>query len=143
MLPGGALNIVSRRRTSRAAFGDTRRVLQACDFLQCEMTELPRFDVEFERSIANAPDLLHVMSDLFEHAADLTIASFGQCDLIPRVGRVAHQFDSRRSGVDGFRPSHRGTTGLLWRCGLQPPDFGWQKDSGPQSSYLGVRRSAA
>src|SRR5439155_8223443 len=39
----------------------------------------------------HALDLLHVMSDLLEHAPDLAVLAFDQGDLVPRVFRLADQ----------------------------------------------------
>src|ERR1700716_4036315 len=62
--------------------------LQACDFLQSESTKLARREIECERAIAHALDFLHVMTDRFEHSANLAIAAFDQRNFVP--GIVCH-----------------------------------------------------
>src|ERR1022692_934751 len=49
---------------------------QAIDFLRGQGAESPGFDVEGERPVANALDLLHMVSDLLKHAPDLAVAAF-------------------------------------------------------------------
>ena len=41
-----------------------------------EQTSITALHIEFQRSVAHAFDLLHVVSNLFKHAANLTISAF-------------------------------------------------------------------
>jgi hypothetical protein len=69
----GRLATLSRRLDhKRLADGGT----EFCDFLWLEATPLAGFDVEFEGTVANALDLLDVMPDLLEHAANLAVTAF-------------------------------------------------------------------
>ena len=55
---------------------------------------LPASTSRSQGAVAHALDLLDVMADLLEHAADLPVASFGQRDLVPGIVLLAHQIDS-------------------------------------------------
>ncbi len=61
------------------------------DFLFGEGTKLARFYIQCNTAVACALDLLHMMADLFKHAADLAILALCQRDFIPRIVRLAHQ----------------------------------------------------
>jgi len=56
---------------------------QAIDFFQREGAEFAGRDIKGKRSVLHALDFFDVMPDFFEHAADLPIAAFDQCDLLP------------------------------------------------------------
>src|SRR6185437_1550877 len=62
-----------------------------------QLATLARLQVQHQRPIANASNLLHVMSDLFKYLSDLAVAALNQHQLIPRVLRVPKQPNLRRS----------------------------------------------
>ncbi len=64
---------------------------QRCDFLFRQCAELPRFHIECNTTIAGALDLLHMMADLFKHAAYLAVLTLRKRDLIPGIVGLAHQ----------------------------------------------------
>jgi quercetin dioxygenase-like cupin family protein len=97
-----SLPLCLRRLLSRCGgIGDRRNLasLQSLHLDRRERAKFSRFDVELERTVAHALDLLDVVPDLLEHAMDLPVASLGEGDLVPRIGRVFNQLDSRGRGA--------------------------------------------
>ena len=60
-------------------------------FLFSQRAKLARFNIQGNATVACALDLLHMMANLFKHAADLAILALRQGDFIPRIVRLAHQ----------------------------------------------------
>src|SRR6266852_2888010 len=73
---------------------------QLCNFLQCQRPESTWLDIQRERPIAHTPNLLDMMPDFLEHAADLPVAAFDQSNFIPGIRRVADQADLRGRCLD-------------------------------------------
>src|SRR5437868_11277356 len=96
IFPHRGLAAAAGLASSRAPFTPRGGALQARYLPRCEMPELPGFDVQFKRPIADAPDLLHVVTDCLEHAPNLPVSPLDQRDLVPRILRLAHQLDARR-----------------------------------------------
>jgi hypothetical protein len=72
-------------------------VLESRDFLRLKRTGLSRRQIQFQRPVAHAPDLLYVMAYFFEHLSDLSIAAFMQRDLEPGIlGLFDHAYLCRR-----------------------------------------------
>src|SRR5215468_1286904 len=78
----------SMRSGSFATLGQflSRGCAQAVDFPRGEWPEFSRRHVESEWTILHALDFLHMMSDFFEHAANLAVSSLDQGDLVPGIG---------------------------------------------------------
>src|SRR5208282_3742579 len=81
------------------------------------MPEFPRLNVQLQRAEAHALDLFDVMSNLLEHPANLSVASFDQRDFVPRIGGLAQQFNPYRCCLD--------CRGAPFRSGLRQP-AGWR-----------------
>jgi hypothetical protein len=75
---------------------------QRRDLLFCQLAKLARLNIQRDPAVARALDLLHVMANLFKHAANLAVLALGKRDFIPRIVRFAHQPHLRRSGSDGM-----------------------------------------
>src|ERR1022692_433860 len=71
---------------------------QTVNFLQGQGTELPGWNVERERAIADALDFFHVVSDLFKHAPDLPVAALDQSNFVPGIVRFFNQTNACRRG---------------------------------------------
>ena len=76
------------------------RAVERLDLSGGEFAELAGGDVEAERSVAYATDLLDVVADLFEHFAELAVAAFDEGDLVPGVVAAADQLDFGGGGDD-------------------------------------------
>src|SRR5205823_6642631 len=48
-------------------------------------SRLSRRHIKCQRTVAHAPDLFHVMADLFEHLPELPVLALGESDLIPGI----------------------------------------------------------
>jgi hypothetical protein len=81
-------------------------LLQIFDLFRIKFAHLARLQIQHKRTIAYAPYLLHEVPDLFEHLAQLAIASFNQNYFIPGVVPLAHLPYLGRSSVhlSGSRP---------------------------------------
>src|SRR5271170_1304978 len=77
-----------------------RGTIKRHHFAQRQLAKLTRRDVETQCTVANAANLFDVMSDLFEHLSDLTIAAFDQRKFIPGVVATANEFNLRRRSDD-------------------------------------------
>ena len=64
---------------------DPSRTPQLFDFSKAQTAKLPGRDIERERSVTYALDLLHVVADFFEHFAELPVLTFSQRDLVPGI----------------------------------------------------------
>jgi hypothetical protein len=62
---------------------------QVLEFFGLQFTHFARFDVEHQRSIAHAADFLDVMPNLFEHLAQLAIATLDDDDFVPGIVALA------------------------------------------------------
>jgi hypothetical protein len=62
---------------------------QVLEFFGLQFTHFARFDVEHQRSIAHAADFLYVMPNLFEHLAQLAIATLDDDDFVPGIVALA------------------------------------------------------
>src|SRR3984885_6667376 len=71
---------------------------QTVDLLLGQRPEFPRRNIERERPVADALDLLHMVPHLFKHATDFSIAPLDQRNLIPRIRPFLNQPDSCRRG---------------------------------------------
>jgi hypothetical protein len=58
--------------------------------LRVEFAQIPRFLVQNQRAVADAANLLHKMSNFFEHLAQFTIPSFDQNNFVPGIVALAH-----------------------------------------------------
>ncbi len=56
--------------------------------------------IQFKTSVAHALDLLYMVSNLFEHAPNLAILAFGQCNFVPGIVGFANQIDSGGRSFD-------------------------------------------
>src|SRR5271165_1306762 len=79
---------------------DLRGPLQLFDFLLTQLAHLARLDIQHQRSVADAANLLDVMADLLKHLADFTIAPLNENQLIPGILSLANQPYSCRSRQD-------------------------------------------
>jgi hypothetical protein len=77
-----------------------RHGLEPVNFSGHQLSEFSRMNIQFKISVADALDLLDVMSNLFEHAPNLTILAFDQCDLVPGVIGFPDQIHPRGRGLD-------------------------------------------
>src|ERR1700751_3336455 len=75
---------------------------QAVDFLRGQRTEFSGRHIQRKRSVFYALDFLHVMADLFKHAADLPIASLDEGNFVPGIRSFFHDADFRRRGSHSF-----------------------------------------
>src|SRR5262249_47624990 len=78
------------------------RTPQQINFLGRQSAELAWLDVERQRAITHTLDLLHVMADLFKHAANLAVLALDQRQLVPGILSFANQPDLRRRGSHGL-----------------------------------------
>src|SRR5262249_31695455 len=98
---GSVLNRVqARNRRKSLSSSYMRRCLQQRDFFRIEKTVLAGIDVELEAAVANALNLLDVMTHLFEHPSKLAVASLDQRDFVPRVRGVLDECDPCWSRFD-------------------------------------------
>ena len=58
---------------------------QAGNFFERQMPKFSRRNIELQRSVAHALDLLHVMSDRLEHPPDLPVFALDQRDFVPGI----------------------------------------------------------
>ena len=65
----------ARARTPAPTWLSGKR-LEFGDFLGRELSEFSRMHIQLKRTVAYSLDLLHVVSNLFEHAPDLAILAF-------------------------------------------------------------------
>src|ERR1700690_840565 len=79
-----------------ADLGLSGKGLELGDFFGCEFAEFPWMHIQLKRTVAHSLDLFHVMSDLFEHATDLAILAFNQCNFVPRISRFTNHSDLGR-----------------------------------------------
>jgi hypothetical protein len=87
------------------------RVAQRLDLARFQKAPFARVQIELQCAVADALDLLDVMTNLLEHAADLPVASFGQRHLVPGIVLVPHQIDSGGQRVRGLGASRHAGTG--------------------------------
>ncbi len=76
----------------------SRSAVERLHFALRELAERTWRHVEHQSAIADAADLLDVVADFFKHLAKLAVASFGECDLVPRVLTTANLLDLCRLG---------------------------------------------
>jgi hypothetical protein len=79
---------------------------QVLHFFQIELAHLAGLKIKHKRTIADAPNLLHEVPDLFEHFAQLAVASLDQHHFVPWVVALAYLPDAcrRRVHLPGSRP---------------------------------------
>ena len=68
--------------------------------LRIKFAHISRLDVEHQRPIPDAANLLHVMADLLKHLAQLAIAALDQGDFKPRIFALPHLLNPGRRGVN-------------------------------------------
>jgi hypothetical protein len=73
---------------------------QQVQLLRIKFAHISRLDVEHQRPIPDAANLLHVMADLLKHLAQLAIAALDQGDFKPRIFALAHLLNPGRRGVN-------------------------------------------
>ena len=78
--------------------GRIQRFAKLVDLFGREVAKLSGLKIEGERAVADALDLLDVVADLLEHAADLAIASFGEGHLEPGIFLVHGKLDDALAG---------------------------------------------
>jgi hypothetical protein len=89
-LGGGALRALRKLTLARfarlglavLAFGGPAEVV---DLFLVEFTDLSRLEIENERSVTDAADLLNMVADFFEHFAQFAVAAFDENYLIPGI----------------------------------------------------------
>src|SRR5579872_2908239 len=109
-MPRAGLEIKSKKRlipTAHSCHGRLRpchgliaRGTQPIHFLRGQWTKFSWRNIECKRSVTYPLELLHMMSDLLEHAPNLAVASLDQRHFIPRICRLFNQLDTRRGGPD-------------------------------------------
>src|SRR5437763_5482913 len=133
IFPGDlAMSLLMLRLRALPLYGAFRNALapgcrrfQLLDFSATQSPELAGRNVQIQRAVADSFDLLHVMSDLLEHAADLPVLALDQRDFVPRIFGFADQPNFCGSSLHAL-PSllinrDFGATGVLARTPLQPP----------------------
>jgi len=100
------------RLRSKLALGGQAQVLH---FFGIKLAEFARLKIKHQWTIANAPDLLHVVPNLFEHLSQLAVAPLDQRDFVPWIIALAHEPDacrgrvhlarSRSAAVNGHTPA--------------------------------------
>ena len=73
------------RAFSLAPLGQSRCHFQLSNLSNSQAPELSRRNVQRQRPVTHAFNLLHVMADLLEHFADLPVPAFGERDLEPWI----------------------------------------------------------
>ncbi len=77
-----ALSDILQLQLARFTIGSLAQVFELFGF---EFAHYAGLDVEHQRAVTHASNLLNVMADLFEHLAQLTVAAFNQDDFVPGV----------------------------------------------------------
>ena len=72
---------------------------QVFELLGLELAHLAWFDIEHERAIAHAPDLLDMMANLFKHLAQLAVATLDDDDFVPGIVALADLANLRRRSL--------------------------------------------
>jgi len=73
---------------------------QGLYLLRFQLAEVAGFDIEDQRSVADATDLLNVVPDLLEHLAQFAIAAFNEDNFVPGIVSFANLADAGRGSLD-------------------------------------------
>jgi len=67
---------------------------QSFDFFGSQFAKLAGLDIENKRAVADAANLLDVVTDLFEHLAQFAVAAFDEDDFVPGIFTGAQLLDA-------------------------------------------------
>jgi hypothetical protein len=81
---------------AQRAIGSLAKQIQ---LLRLQFAQIARFLVEYQRTIANATNLLNEVADLLKHLAQFAVAPFDQDHLVPRIVSLPHLANARRRGL--------------------------------------------
>jgi hypothetical protein len=73
---------------------------QEGQFLRVKFAEFTRFLIEYQRAVADAANFLDEVTDLFEHFAQLAVASLNENDFVPGIVALADLTDAGRGCAD-------------------------------------------
>ena len=76
---------------------------QVFEFFGFEFTHFAGLDIQNQRSVANAANLLDVMSDLLKHLAQLAVATLDDDDFVPGIVALADFANLGRRGMHTTR----------------------------------------
>src|SRR5436305_5752013 len=80
---------------------------QFLNFCGAQPSEFSRRNIQAQRAITHALDLLYVMPDFLEHAPNLTVLAFHQRELIPGIVSLADDANFRGGGMNASATSIR------------------------------------
>jgi predicted tellurium resistance membrane protein TerC len=93
---GVAAADVLRFGGAQLAFGSQAQQIQLARFQFAEATWL---QVENQRAVAGAPDLLNKVANLLEHLAQLAVAALDENHFIPGIVALTHLSNAGRGGA--------------------------------------------